>query len=233
MSIGSAAAPRFHPLAAMIFESFLSPLRKFRLGGLHILNAPAALPGDRPVILVGNHVSNWDGFLFREIQKSLFRKWPVYSIMLEEELARYPMIRLLGGIGIDPASPASVAGALRSLRAMRARKQRFFLSYFPQGRIFPSFKRPLGFRPGIDLFVKAVAPATLIPVGIHLEPMKKLAPTAFLSMGKPMSLQRAAPVHRILEDLVQAEIDRIHDMLSRHGEDAPAQLAARASAAAA
>jgi len=216
----------------MIFEAFLLPLRKFRLGGLHILNPPASLPTDRPVVLVGNHVSNWDGFLFREIQKRILPEWPIYSIMLEAELARYPMIRLLGGIGIDPASPASVAGALRALRIMRGRKPGFFLSCFPQGRIFPSFKRPLGFRPGIDLFAKAVAPATFIPVGIHLEPMKKLAPTAFVSLGRPMPVQRAAPLHRIFEDLVQAEIDRIHEALCRHGEGATAGMAARTAMAA-
>lgn len=220
MTRGKPPTPRFHPLAALCFESVFVPMRNFRLGGLHILNAPAALPQDRPVILIGNHVSNWDGFLFREIQKRILPDWPIYSIMLEEELARYPIIRLLGGIGIDPDSPASVAGALRTLRGMREKKPEFFLSYFPQGRIFPSFKRPLGFRGGIDLFVRALAPVTLIPVGIHIEPMKKLAPTAFVSMGRPMRIQKPAPIHRIFEDLVQAEIDRIHGMLTLHGEDA-------------
>ena len=172
------------------------------------------------MVLIGNHISNWDGFLFREIQRRMRPQWPIYSIMLEAELRRYPFIRLLGGIGIDPSSSASVAGAVRAVQALRRDGPGFFLSYFPQGRIFPSFKRPLGFQPGIDLFLKALAPATLIPVGIHMEPMKKLAPALFASLGRPFRIDKAAPVHRIFEDLVQAEIGRIHGMLSQHGENA-------------
>lgn len=221
--------PVFSPWAAWCFEAMFNPWRGFRLGDLHILNLPEAVPMDRPVVLIGNHISNWDGFLFREIQKRMRPEWPIYSIMLEAELRRYPLIRRLGGIGIDPASPGSVAGAVRAVRTLRRNGPGFFLSYFPQGRIFPSFKRPLGFQPGIDLFLKALAPATLIPVGIHMEPMKKLAPALFASLGRPFRIDKAAPVHRIFEDLVQAEIGRIHGMLSLHGEDAFAVPAAPAA----
>lgn len=209
--------PVFHPLAARCFESVFVPWRNFRLGGLHILNLPAALPADRPVVLIGNHISNWDGFVFREIQKRILPDWPIYSVMLEEELRRHPIIRHLGGIGMDPRSVASVAGALRSVRALRQARPDFFLSYFPQGRIFPSFKRPLGFRAGIDLFIKALVPATLIPVALHMEPMKKLAPTLIASLGRSMRVDNPESVHSIFEDLVQTEISRIHGLLTLHG----------------
>jgi 1-acyl-sn-glycerol-3-phosphate acyltransferase len=229
MGAGKRNKPIFSPMAARVFESMFNPWRRFRLGDLHILNLPEAPPLDRPIVLIGNHISNWDGFLFRRIQMRMRPQWPIYSIMLEAELRRYPFIRLLGGIGIDPASPASVAGAVRAVQALRREGPGFFLSYFPQGRIFPSFKRPLGFRPGIDLFLKALAPATLIPVGIHMEPMKKQAPAAIASLGRPFRIDKAAPVHRIFEDLVQAEIGRIHAMLSLHGENALAAPGAGAA----
>jgi 1-acyl-sn-glycerol-3-phosphate acyltransferase len=209
--------PIFHPFAARCFESVFVPLRNFRLGGLHILNLPQSLPTDRPVVLIGNHISNWDGFIFREIQKRLLPEWPIYSVMLEAELRRHPFIRLLGGIGMDPHSVASVAGALRSVRALRLARPDFFLSYFPQGGIFPSFKRPLGFRAGIDLFIKALAPVTLIPVALHMEPMKKLAPTLIASLGRSMRVDNPASIHRIFEDLVQTEISRIQGLLTLDG----------------
>ena len=210
-------APIFNPFAAFCFESIFVPWRHFRLGGLHILNLPESLPADRPVVLIGNHISNWDGFIFREIQKRLLPKWPIYSVMLEAELRRRPFIRLLGGIGMDPLSVASVAGAVRSVRTLRQAGPDFFLSYFPQGGIFPSFKRPLGFRAGIDLFIKALAPVTLIPVGLHMEPMNKLAPTLIASLGRTMRVDKPSSVHRILEDLVQTELSRIHNLLTLHG----------------
>jgi 1-acyl-sn-glycerol-3-phosphate acyltransferase len=213
-------SPRFSPGAAFCFEALFAPWRRLKLGDVRILNLPASLPPDRPVVLIGNHISNWDGFVFRAIQKRLRPGSPLYSVMLEAELRRYPFIRRLGGIGIDPLSAASVASALRAVRELRRRSPDFCLSYFPQGRIFPSFKRPLGFRAGIDLFIRALAPATLIPVGLHMEPMRKLAPTLFASLGRPMRVDRAAPLHMIFEDLVQSEIDKLHHALCMHGEAA-------------
>lgn len=214
--------PRFHPLAVRCFESVFIPLMNFRLGELRFLNLPETIPADRPVLLVGNHVSNWDGFLFREIQKRLRPDWPIYSVMLEQELRKRPMFRILGGLGIEPASAGSIARALRKLKELRSRNPNFFLSYFPQGQIFPSFKRPLDFKAGIDLFVRALSPLTVIPVGLHMEPMSKLTPTFFISLGRPMRIDRPSVVHRVLEDLVQTEVDRVHALLSRHGENLPA-----------
>jgi 1-acyl-sn-glycerol-3-phosphate acyltransferase len=218
--------PRFHPLAARCFESVFIPMRNFRLGGIEIANLPASLPAGRPVVLAGNHVSNWDGFLFREAQRRMRPDWPIYSVMLEAELRRYPIIRLLGGIGIEPGSAASVAGALRAARRLRREGADFFFSYFPQGRIFPSFKRPLGFRAGLDLFLEALAPATVIPAALHMEPMKKLAPTFFVSLGRPLATDgpHAGPFHRVLQERVEEEIDRLHARLALHGEDAGPSL---------
>ena len=202
--------PVFNPFAVRCFESVFIPWRNSRLGELRLLNLPEALPPGKPVLLVGNHVSNWDGFLFREIQKRLRPEWPLYSVMLESELEKRPYFRWLGGLGIRPDSAASVSAALRTLKELRAEGPDFCLSYFPQGRIFPSFKRPLGFKGGIDLFIRALAPLTVIPVGLHMEPMRRLAPTFFISLGRPMRIDRPSMVHRVLEDLVQTEIDRVH-----------------------
>lgn len=222
-----ATLPRFSPLAARCFETVFLPFRDFRLGEIRVLNLPApdALPKGRPVLLAGNHVSNWDGFLFREVQRRLRPGWPIFSVMLEEELAARPMFRSLGGIGIDPASPASVAAALRSARALRAANPDFFLSYFPQGDIYPSFRRPLGFRGGIDLFVRALAPLTVIPVGLHMEPLKRLAPTFFVTLGRPMRIERPSPVHRVLESLVESELNALHARLCAPAGKEPAAIA--------
>ena len=219
--------PTFHPLAAKCFESVFIPLRNFHLGELCFFNIPDSIPVGRPVLLVGNHISNWDGFLFREIQKRLRLDWPIYSVMLEQELRKRPMFRFLGGLGIDPQSPASIGRALRTIKEMRAKNPNFFLSYFPQGQIFPSFKRPLDFKAGVDLFVRALSPLTVIPVGLHMEPMRKLAPAFFISLGRPMRIDRPSVVHRVLEDLVQAEVDRVHTQLSMHGENLPMNLSVR------
>lgn len=205
--------PRFDPLAARCFETVFLPMRRMLLGGLHVLNLPGALPPGRPVLLVGNHISNWDGFLFREVQRRIAPSWPIYSVMLEAELRQRPLFRRLGGIGIDPAAPASVAVAFRAARALRGKGSDFVFSYFPQGRILPAARRPLGFLAGVDLFARALAPATVIPAGIHMEAMRKLRPTLFVSLGRPFKIDRPSSLHAILESLVVNELDRIQSLL--------------------
>jgi 1-acyl-sn-glycerol-3-phosphate acyltransferase len=211
--------PRFDPWTARCFESVFLPMRNLLLGDLHVLNLPGALPPGRPVLLVGNHISNWDGFLFREVQRRLAPAWPIYSVMLEEELRHRPIFRRLGGIGIDPRSPASVAGSVRAVRALRGQGPDFFLSFFPQGRVSPAAKRPLGFLGGVDLFVRALAPATILPVGIHLEAMRKLRPSMFVSVGRPFKIDKPSALHAILEGLVQNELDRIQSLLLQWDAD--------------
>jgi hypothetical protein len=139
--------------------------------------------------------------------------------MLEEELRKRPLFRRLGGIGIDPRAPATVASALRAVRGLRQAGDAFFLSYFPQGRILPSAARPLGFQGGVDLFLRAMAPATVIPAGIHMEPMRKLRPAMFVSLGRPFKIDKASSVAAILESLVAAELDRIQARLRTWDED--------------
>jgi 1-acyl-sn-glycerol-3-phosphate acyltransferase len=203
-------------------------MRRLFLGDVHILNLPGALPSGRPVLLAGNHISNWDGFLFREVQRRLAPSWPVFSIMLEEELRQRPLFRRLGGIGIDPGAPASVGAALRAVKGLRKAGGGFFLSYFPQGRILPAATRPLGFLGGVDLFLRAMAPATVIPIGLHMEPMRKLRPAMFVSLGRPFKIDRPSPVSAILEDLVSAELDRIQARLRTWDAEAEARAPAPA-----
>lgn len=218
--------PQFLPWAVRCFEMVFLPLRKFHFEKIQFMNLPEMVNDGKPILLVGNHMSNWDGFIFWEIQKKLKPNWPVYSVMLEAELKKRPMFRLLGGVGIDPNLPASVLKAMRDLKLLRKENPNFFLSYFPQGKISPSFKRPLEFKSGVDLFIRALAPLTVIPVGLHIEAMKGLSPTLFASLGRPMKIERASSVHLILQDLVQKEIDRIHAMLCQYGDELPEHVLA-------
>lgn len=218
------SGPTFFPWAAKWFDMAFLPWRNFHLDKINFLNLPESIQDGKPVLLVGNHISNWDGFIFHEIQKRVCPSWPIYSVMLEKELKERPIFRLLGGVGIDPDSSSSVIHALKDLQALRKKNPNFFLSYFPQGKIVPSFKRPLDFKSGVDLFARALAPLTIIPVGLHIEPMRGFSPTLFASLGRPMKIERASSMHLILQDLVQNEIDRIYALLSRFGEDFPAHL---------
>jgi 1-acyl-sn-glycerol-3-phosphate acyltransferase len=210
---------RWQPPAVRAFELFFRPWRDARVRTL-VAGLPHDLPPGVPLLLAANHVSWWDPFTLREVQRVLRPSAPFFTVMLEAELARRPFFRRLGVVGLDPASPASLRACIRQLRRLLRERPDGAVCFFPQGRIWPSFRRPLGFRPGIGLVARALAPLVVLPIGLHVEPLSATRPTVFASAGEPITVDDHLDPADV-ESAVQGEVDAIHAFLSRHGEDAP------------
>lgn len=212
----------YSPLAWRLFE-LAGPLwRRGRLASLQVGGLPAEVGGGGPLLVVANHVSWWDGFLVREVHRRLRPRAPFLTVMLESQLRRHPFLRLLGGMGLDPASPSSLKSLLRALSAEAARRPELMVLYFPQGRIWPSHRRPLGFRPGVRGVREALGACAVLPLGIHLAPGTRPGQDAWLSAaplipaGDPAGSDPAE-----LERRVAAELDSLLRFLAEQGEDAP------------
>jgi len=196
------------------FDVAFAPVMRRRLHVRLSEPLPDVAPG--PIVLVANHVSWWDGFLLRAVQRALRPHGALHSIALERELERHPFLRRIGGIGIDAASPSSILHTLRAIERLLSDEP--VLGYFPQGRIAPSHARPLAFHRGIDLVLRALGPATVIPVALHIEPLARFAPTAFVALGEP--LESTVVDHAFLERCVTRLLDDVLAFTAAHGEDA-------------
>jgi hypothetical protein len=174
--------PGGSPIALRAFDRIFLPWMHRRLR-IRIAGLPGRLPPGRPVVLVANHTSWWDGFLLREVHRLLRPRAPLHTVMLASELRRRRILRALGGVGIEPGDAGTLLTALRTLRERVDRSPETVVIFFPQGRIWPTHRRPLGFQRGVELFVRRLAPATVLPVAIHLEPLHRVAPTAFVLAG--------------------------------------------------
>lgn len=208
---------RFCRPAVVGFERIFRPWMRRRIHAVRMTGLPPRLPAARPLLLAANHVSWWDAFVLREVQRTLRPKAPLYTVMSRAELDRFPFFRLMGAIGIAGSSPASIAHALRFLDARLATHRDAVILFFPQGRIWPSYRRPLGFQRGVELFVRRLSPL-VVPVGAHAEPLNRISPTFFVSAGEPID---ASPSSTELERRVEHELDAILAFLAAHGEDAP------------
>lgn len=181
---------------------------------------PALPPGSGAVMLVANHCSWWDGFLLRKVQQAIRPGSPLYIIALERELAAHPVLRLIGGVGLTPNSPGSILAAMRGLSQRIDASPDAVIGYFPQGCIAPSFRRPLAFARGVELFGRHLAPLTIIPVAIHIEPLVNAAPTAFVLAGSPQRTD-VTPVSAVaLEREITQLLDASLATLATSGEKA-------------
>ncbi|HEX2613384.1 MAG TPA: lysophospholipid acyltransferase family protein [Fibrobacteria bacterium] len=218
--------PVFRPMLARGFDTAFALVARAGLAGVTYAipeGLSASLPAGRPVLLFGNHASNWDGFLYRRLQQRLHPGspgTPIYSVMLESELRRFPLFRRLGGLGLDPASPLSSLAILRALKEARSGGSRsdFFVTVFPQGTTMPASKRPLEFREGVRAFARAMAPATLVPVALRYELLGSLRPRAFVTVGEAIPCDTEAPELGVLEARVTSLLDDLDAKLCAGGE---------------
>jgi 1-acyl-sn-glycerol-3-phosphate acyltransferase len=218
------AEVRHSEITWRLFDLGFSPfralhLRATRFGGVW----PEPIDG-RPLVLVANHISWWDGFLLREIQRHVRPGRPFHTVVVEHLLDMHPMLRRLGGIPIRPESPSSVLGMLRTFARLRGRDANTVFSYFPQGRVWPSSRRPLALRRGIEAVGRILAPARIVPVSIHIEPVVHIRPTPFLWLGQPVDALPDAPVAtELVAERIEAGLDEIRERLDRWGEDVNAE----------
>lgn len=210
--------PRFSRLALGAFELAFRPFQRLRLHT--VIYAPDAfrLPEDRPVVMVANHVSWWDGFLLRDLHRAIAPERPLFTLMLERELARFPFFRALGALPFS-SRPAAVLRAFRALERRRVADPRFCIAYFPQGEIRPSWQRPLAFERGIELLIERLAPCTVLPVALHVEPLNRVRPTAFVHAG-PALYAGAAIRAADVEGRVRLLLDQLLAHVAEHGENA-------------
>jgi 1-acyl-sn-glycerol-3-phosphate acyltransferase len=208
---------RFTPLAARTFEAMFDPWRRRRVE-FRVTGLPAGLPPDVPVILAANHVSYWDPFLLRHLQRLLRPRAPFYTVMLERELERHGWMRRIGVVGLEPGSASSLRRCIRFLRNAVDERPDAMIAFFPQGRIWPSFRRPLAFRAGVSLLARAIPGVRILPAGLHLEPLNRPRPTLFASLAP--ATDGASTDVAALESAVTGEIDRVLWLMEMHGESA-------------
>jgi len=109
---------------------------------------------------------------------------------------------------------------LRTIRRLRSEDPGTVFSYFPQGRIWPSSRRPLEIRRGIEAVTRVLAPVRVVPIGIHIEPLVDIRPTPLVWLGEPLDVPRGESLGRAtLAERLERSLDQIHLRLNEWGED--------------
>jgi 1-acyl-sn-glycerol-3-phosphate acyltransferase len=171
--------------AHVLFSAYLRRLLARHFHALRLLGPVPEPPGDRPVVLLPNHSTWWDGFFVYVLNQLLFHR-TLHLMMLADQLAHFPFFRRVGAFGIRPGERRSVIDTIAySSRLLEGPDT--LLCVFPQGVLLPYATRPLGFQPGIERILSRYGgPATLIPLGMRAELLGAQHPEVFFLFGAPL-----------------------------------------------
>lgn len=212
-------AAHTRPLLGALVRALLR--RRLRAGvdavralGLERLEACAACG---PVVVAGNHVAFWDGFLCALISARVGVEPRV--LMSAAGLRSAPVLRWAGAFGVEEGDPGDGARAVRSAARFLDRPGRA-LWIFPQGRQRPQWERPLGFRGGACAIARRAPRAALVPFALHYEVGERERPEVWLHFGAPLADPRG------LESAVAEGLEVVRAAI-RGGARVPSLLPAR------
>ncbi len=134
---------RHHKGYNAFFRVYVKTMLRFHFRDIHI-------HGDfhdegRPVLLLGNHFSWWDGFFVFYLNDKVFKKTP-YVMMLEEQLARRKFLSRIGAFSIKRGSRTSLESLQYAANLLNDKSS--LLLIFPQGKISSLYRYPLAFEKG-------------------------------------------------------------------------------------
>ncbi len=113
-----------------------------------------ALDEDKSVLMIGNHISWWDGFWPIEMNRRLWKR-SYFVMMLETQLSIRPFLRQGGAFSIQPGSRDMIA-SLRYASSLLGDPRNIVL-IFPQGKIHSQYARDVAFAAGVEKILRQAA----------------------------------------------------------------------------
>ena len=114
---------------------------------------------NRPVLMIGNHFSWWDGFIAYRLNDLCLRK-KFHIMMLEEQLETRMFLNKAGAFSIKRGS-RSVVESLQYASALLHDAENLVVVY-PQGAISSIHRRPVRFEKGVERIIAGASDRLLI-----------------------------------------------------------------------
>jgi 1-acyl-sn-glycerol-3-phosphate acyltransferase len=140
--------------------------------------------GERPALVVMNHVSWWDPILAIVAWRAFFPSRAPYGPIDANELKRFAIFRKVGLFGVDPDDPATLEAMRAYLVDESARAPRLAFVVTPQGK-FSDVRDEIVVRPGAAALAAALKVDRAVSIAVEY---------GFWVDQKPEVFVRAEPI---------------------------------------
>lgn len=117
-----------------------------------IIEGDTVVPADKPLLLIGNHFSWWDGFFAWHLNDTLWKR-KFHVMMLEEQLQTRMFLNKAGAYSVRRGS-RSVIDSLNYTSQLLKKAENLVVIY-PQGEISSLYTYPVRFERGIDRIIRS------------------------------------------------------------------------------
>jgi 1-acyl-sn-glycerol-3-phosphate acyltransferase len=120
---------------------------------------------DRPILLIANHTSWWDGFWAMYVNLKIFRR-KFYFMMLEQQLRKYWLFNYAGGFSVHKQSKSIIETLTYTTELLKDSNN--LVLVFPQGEIQSMHTQNIEFEKGIERILKNSAIALQVVFMVNL-----------------------------------------------------------------
>jgi len=117
----------------------------------HIRFNKPAVKNDKPLVILANHISWWDGFFMYEINRRYIHK-KIHVLMLEDELQNNPFLARIGAFSIRK-NHRSIIESFHYMKKLNKSPENLIVAY-PQGYIYSLYEPAFSFQKGITRWLK-------------------------------------------------------------------------------
>lgn len=135
---------KYHFFITPMFRLLTRFLVKRHFASVH--TASDYVESDRPVLLIANHISWWDGFWLDFYNQNRVHK-KFHFMMLESQLRKHSYFQYAGGFSVKKKSKESVKSIEYTLQLLNDGSNLVLM--FPQGEINSSYNNQILFQKGI------------------------------------------------------------------------------------
>ncbi len=154
-----------------------------------VVEPTLALNPQRSILLVGNHISWWDGFWALRLNQLHFRRH-YYVMMLESQLKHMRFMRQGGAFSIDPGHRSVITSIQYTVQLLQ-NPQNLVVMY-PQGIIHSLYENEIRFQPGVCKILDRVGEATdVIFYAAHIDFMEYSRPYLHIRLNRYSYLKGA------------------------------------------
>jgi hypothetical protein len=179
--------------ADWIFHHYLNRLLKRHFFRIYLLNLVPDFDCQKPLLLLPNHSSWWDGFFIYLLNKKLLHR-KIYLMMLEEQLKQNRFFRFLGAYSIKTDTFKKVRESLQYTLSLLNRKENPpLVCIFPQGELLPWYSRPILLKRGFKFILNNIkTEINLCFLGIRIEFLGEQRPEVFIEFSP---VKKIIPAH--------------------------------------